>query len=196
MLKVLQPLTAQLAAFFKARPQVVIGNGLYAGAVAQARLPVFYIDYGVRDEIGARFELLCLHVVMLVTALREDKAEIATETGQAVFDAFLQSLDDLLREQGVGDVSVPKKMKGIITNVYTRLKAWDDMWKDGADTAQQAQYLKDTVYAVYEDDAPIDNIEARVAALMDYVTVARAALKPADLIEGRAAWPVPAYSES
>jgi cytochrome b pre-mRNA-processing protein 3 len=188
MLKALQPLTGALSALFQARPQTLIGRTLYAGAVDQSRQVVFYTDYGVRDEIGARFELLCLHVAVMIAALR-GAGEAADDTAQTVFDAFMQGLDDTLREQGVGDVSVPKKMKKIITDVYSRLKVWDGMWKNEADAATQTAFIRDTVFAVGEDDAPIAHLEARAEALFVYLTQARTQLKAADLVAGEARWP-------
>src|SRR6185437_8695356 len=88
--------------FFKARPAKVMGERLYAACVSQARQPVFYLDYGIEDAIGARFEMLCLHVSLVVLALRavpagDSRHEQAHETGQALFDAFLGALDNTLR---------------------------------------------------------------------------------------------------
>jgi cytochrome b pre-mRNA-processing protein 3 len=196
MLKALSPLTqvvtGALSGLFRTRPQTLIGRGLYGECVRQSRQVVFYTDYGVRDEIGARFELLCLHVVVLVTTLRgqgEPVSEIAQETAQGLFDAFMQGLDDTLREQGVGDVSVPKKMKKIITDVYTRLKAWDDMWKEGADATTQIAYIRNTIFAISDDDAPIAQLEMRAEAMFVYLTQARAQLKASDLMLGQVNWP-------
>ncbi|MBW8881557.1 MAG: ubiquinol-cytochrome C chaperone, partial [Asticcacaulis sp.] len=136
-----------LKTLFKPRPAKATGDALYAACVTQSRLPRFYIDYGVADEIGARFELLTLHVIMVVTQLKSVATEQADDTAQALFDAFLLALDTTLREQGTGDLTVPKKMKGIGQVVYTRLKRWDDLWKAGEGEEAQAGYLARTVYA-------------------------------------------------
>jgi cytochrome b pre-mRNA-processing protein 3 len=197
MLKVLAPLTeavsgalcGALSGLFRTRPQTLIGRGLYGECVRQSRQVVFYTQYGVRDEIGARFELLCLHVVVLVTTLRGQGDEIAQETAQGLFDGFMQGLDDTLREQGVGDVSVPKKMKKIITDVYTRLKTWDEMWKAGADAATQTTYIRDTIFAVSDDDAPIAQLDVRADAMFVYLTQMRTQLKASALITGQVDWP-------
>jgi cytochrome b pre-mRNA-processing protein 3 len=194
MLKALWPLTGLIkpgllnTSLLKPRPQVLTGRALYAEAVNQARQPAFYLDYGVRDEIGARFELLCLHVILLITTLRGKGVE-ADEVGQAVFDGLMQGLDDTLREQGVGDISVPKKMKKIIQSVYTRLSVWDGFWTSGAENSEQSAYIRDTIYAIGDEDAPIEHIEARVAAMFDYVSRARQSLTSQALQEGQAAWP-------
>ncbi|ESQ75377.1 ubiquinol-cytochrome C chaperone family protein [Asticcacaulis sp. AC402] len=182
-----------LSNFFKPRPVKAIGNQLYAACVAQARLPRFYLDYGVADEIGTRFELLTLHVVMVVTRLKSEKTEQADDTAQTLFDAFLLALDSTLREQGTGDLTVPKKMKKIGQVVYTRLAKWDGLWRDGAGRDVQAGYIARTVYAGDEDgDEVASDIAGRKAAALGlYVDEARAALKIDELVAGRISWPVP-----
>ena len=188
---------------FKPRPVKLVGDALYAACVAQSRLPRFYLDYGVEDAIGARFELLTLHVVMVVTALKSgiDTAlkPQADDTSQALFDAFLLALDTTLREQGTGDLTVPKKMKTIGTVVYTRLGRWDELWKDVADRETQAAYLAATVFAGGEsDEGEVATVAVldRARALADYVADARAALSAAELLAGRAEWPEPADSRA
>lgn len=176
---------------FKPRPVKATGDRLYAACVTQARLPRFYLDYGVADEIGARFELLTLHVVMVVTRLKSEKTEQADDTAQALFDAFLLALDSTLREQGTGDLTVPKKMKTIGQVVYTRLAKWDEMWRDGADTQARADYVARTVYAGDDEEASQTG-HLKAGALADYIDNARTGLTMDDLLAGRIAWPEPA----
>jgi len=193
------PTLAQLKSFFKPRAVKRTGQMLYNACVEQARLPVFYLDYGVEDAIGARFELLTLHVIIVVTQLKtlaesDSRREQALETQQALFDAFLLALDSALREQGTGDLSVPKKMKHLGQVVYTRMKRWDDLWHEDAGLAEQADYAARTVFAgdAFEGDegeAPSRAIEADVFAA--YIQQARAALDIDALLRGQIAWPAP-----
>lgn len=129
-----------------------MGDKLYVALVNQSRIPVFYTQFGVADEIGARFELLTFHVGLIISCLKsvpksDPRCEQAAETAQGVFDAFLLALDSTLREQGTGDLTVPKKMKALGTIVYTRMKRWDDLWETGADKETQADYALRTIYA-------------------------------------------------
>lgn len=178
--------------FFKPRPVKAMGDQLYAACVAQARHPRFYTDYGVKDEIGARFELLTLHVVMTVSVLKSMATEQGDETAQALFDAFLLALDTTLREQGVGDLTVPKKMKTIGKVVYTRLDRWVTLWKEGAAVDAQLDYVVSTLYADDEDTAVTEVCPAKAQALTAYIALARASLVAEDLLKGHAAWPEPA----
>ena len=94
---------------------------LHDAAVAQSRMPAFYRDMGVPDSIEGRFELLTMHVILLLDRL---KAEPAIR--QSLFDTFVSDLDGALREMGVGDLSVPKRMKGLGGVFYGRAKAFED----------------------------------------------------------------------
>ncbi|ESQ78169.1 ubiquinol-cytochrome C chaperone family protein [Asticcacaulis sp. YBE204] len=172
----------------RARPTEKAGEALYALAVAQSRQVVFYTDYGVKDEIGARFELLVLHVVMLVDALKSDEPQ-RKETSQALFDALLLALDDTLREQGIGDLTVPKKMKKLAQQVYTRLVRWDEIWGEGGDDATQTDYILKTVYAQDEDEAIEPNAPLWAAALSAYITDVRRSVDVDELLAGHVNWP-------
>ncbi len=186
--------------FLKPRPAKAVGERLYAACVAQARQPVFYLDYGVEDAIGARFELLCLHVSLVVLTLRavpadDARHEQANETGQALFDAFLGALDNTLREQGVGDLTVPKTMKKLGVVVYTRMKRWDDLWQSDAGIAAQADYAARTVFAGSdlgeadsEEGARTIDITPAIQAFATYIDTTRRALTAAALIDGRSDW--------
>ena len=203
-------LLASLKSLFKPRPVKLTGAKLYAACVTQARLPIFYLDYGVEDAIGARFELLALHVILMVTRLKalsanDSRHEQAMDTSQSLFDAFLLALDSALREQGTGDLAVPKKMKRLGVIVYTRMKRWDDMWRDGSPLADQADYAARTIFAgsAYGDD--VDNVDdtvvggdvaARAEAFAVYVSAAHDALDMDSLLRGVVDWPVPAPLET
>ena len=104
---------------FRPRPRERLGEALYDLAVRQARDPAFYTTMGVADRIDARFELYTLHVLLLVMRLR-DQGEREAETAQLLFDTYVSALDHALRELGVGDISVGKKMRKLGEALYGR----------------------------------------------------------------------------
>lgn len=106
----------------KSRPDAA--DRLYAHAVAQARDPRFYAELGVADRIDARFELYVLHVQLLILRLQEHGEE-GRELAQRLFDVFVSALDNDLRELGVGDLSVAKKMRKLSEQVYGRMSAYE-----------------------------------------------------------------------
>lgn len=97
---------------------------LYVHAVNQARQPAFYTDMGIADRIDARFELYTLHVLLLYVRLRHQD-ERSAELAQKLFDHYVSSLDNALRELGVGDVSVGKKMRKLGEAVYGRMVKYE-----------------------------------------------------------------------
>lgn len=113
-----------LRKLFRQRPDERQGDALYAVAVEQARQPAFYTALGVADRIDARFELYTLHVLILFLRLKQDgeRGEVAA---QKLFDTYISSLDNTLRELGVGDVSVGKKMRKLGESLYGRMNAYE-----------------------------------------------------------------------
>ena len=109
---------------FRTRPRDRLGEPLYELAVRQARDPGFYTTLGVADRIDARFELYTLHVLLLVMRLR-DEGERGAEGAQALFDTYVSALDNALRELGVGDISVGKKMRKLGEAMYGRMTAYE-----------------------------------------------------------------------
>ena len=165
----------------KPRQAKVAGAELYASAVAQARRPQFYIDHRVPDTREGRFELYSLHIILLVDRLK-GQGEQAQETSQAAFDAYVRGLDDAFREIGVGDISVPKKMKKLGGAFYGRLKSYEAAFQTLPDRAELESLIGRTTP------------EADAAGLSAYIATARehlAAQPLDDLLSGRVAWPEP-----
>lgn len=170
--------------FFKPRASEQAGKALYAAAVTQSRQPVFYRDLGVTDDMGGRFELLALHVMLILERFK-GQGEAASETGQALFDTFVSALDNVLREQGVGDLAVARQMKKLGQHVYGRIQAYETAFS--ADDGEKA--LSGTlVRIVYAEQAPDT---ARLERLTTYVQQSRKALAEQslqDLLAGQVAW--------
>lgn len=176
---------------FAQRPAYAAGQALYAAAAAQARAPAFYLEGGVEDSIEGRFELYLLHVALLVNRLRGCGPR-AAETNQVLFDAFLKGLDDALREMGVGDLSVGKKMRRLGEAFYGRAKGYAAALA-ADDGAELEALVARTVYAERDDS------DVRAAPLASYVARAAATLaaQPVDaLLAGEARFPAFASEEN
>jgi cytochrome b pre-mRNA-processing protein 3 len=94
----------------------------YAAAVAQARLPAFYTAYGVPDTLDGRFEMITVHVFLILHRLRN--ADETEPFRQALFDLLFADMDRGLREIGVGDLSVGREVKRMATGFYGRAAAY------------------------------------------------------------------------
>ncbi len=115
---------ARLNARRRARRETgAVAARLYTAAVAQARAPAFY-EAGVPDTIDGRFDLLMLHLFLLMRRLRRDGAPGAALT-QALFDTAFDDMDRTLREMGVGDLGVPRRIKAMARAFYGRAAAYD-----------------------------------------------------------------------
>lgn len=164
---------------FRPRSSGLEAEHLYAQAAQQARRPDFYTRLGVEDRIDARFELYTLHILLLVMRLR-DEGERGAELGQALFDSYVSALDNTLRELGVGDLSMSKKMRALGQSLYGRMTAYEAPLRT-EDAAGLAPALARNVYADADDGA----------ALADYAIRARRMLAQqsfAAVVKG-AAWP-------
>jgi cytochrome b pre-mRNA-processing protein 3 len=96
---------------------------IYGMIVAQAREPAFYASQHVPDTVNGRFDMLLLHLWMVLRQLRA--VEDGEAPAQALFDHFCGDMDDNLREMGVGDLTVPKRMQAFGEAFYGRTAAYD-----------------------------------------------------------------------
>jgi cytochrome b pre-mRNA-processing protein 3 len=171
-----------IARLFAGRTALTAGRQLYLQAVEQARTPLFYRHWGVPDTADGRYELYSLHVILLLHRLKNE-GSVAQETGQGLFDAYVKSLDDAMREAGVGDLSVGRKIRNLGAAFMGRIKGYDAAFAALPDTGELRSLIARTTY---EGD------EAAAAPLTAYAAQANAGLagQPIrELLKGRAAWP-------
>jgi cytochrome b pre-mRNA-processing protein 3 len=117
------PIKPMILKRFRAIPENRSIRDLYGAIVAQARSVAFYTDYGVPDTVLGRFDLIVLHLVLLLARFDRDGASVRG-VGQKLFDLFCSDLDANLREMGVGDLAVPKRMRGFGEAFYGRQAAY------------------------------------------------------------------------
>lgn len=159
-------------------------SGLYGTIVAQARMPGFYRDYAVPDMLKGRFELIVLHLTVLLDRFAQEPA--LRDLGQAVFDLFCQDMDHNLREMGVGDLAVPKEMRRIGEAFYGRAEAYRAALATADDRAL-AEALARNIY-----EAAVSPPAARLAAYMREAVRDLAAQDSAHLAAGHLRFPEPA----
>lgn len=135
----------------KETKQERVADQLYNIIVKQAREPIFYLDYKIPDSVNGRFELILLHNYLLFYRLREEDEQVR-EYGQAVFDRFFKDMDHSLREIGIGDLSVPKKIKKMAQAFYGRVEAYDTGREEGRE--QLASALSRNFFPEEEGEQP------------------------------------------
>ncbi|HUA77229.1 MAG TPA: ubiquinol-cytochrome C chaperone family protein [Acetobacteraceae bacterium] len=109
---------------FRRRRYERAGFSLYARAVVAARAPFLYRDLGVPDTLDGRFDLVGLYAFLLVRRLEAEPPE-GHHLAQAVFDAMFSDMDVTLRELGVGDLSVGKRVKAMWEAFHGRARAYE-----------------------------------------------------------------------
>jgi cytochrome b pre-mRNA-processing protein 3 len=117
-------------------PQRGTIEAIYGMIVTQAREPLFYRDLGVPDTVNGRFDLLVLHLWMVLRRLKS--AAGGAGLSQTLFDRFCDDMDGNLREMGVGDLTVPKRMQAFGEAFYGRAAAYDLALAEGAEPLAQA----------------------------------------------------------
>ena len=169
-----------LQRLFRPRAARQTGATLYEAVTRQARQAALYTSLGVPDTVEGRFELYNLHVVLLLHRLKGLDGQ-AGEVSQALFDAYVLSLDDALREMGVGDLSVGKKMRKLGEAFYGRAKSYDSALCADGDELQAL--VGRTLFA----DAP----DGDLAAMVGYIRRTKASLAAQPLeavLAGDPAW--------
>ena len=174
-----------LKRLFKPRPVQAAGQALYAQTVTQSRQPTLYADLGAPDTVEGRFELYSLHVYLILERLK-GQGEAAADAAQSLFDTYVSALDHALREMGVGDMSVGKKMRKLGEAFYGRVASYEEALAALPDTAALDALLARTVYEGAD--------ATRLPDLRAYVLKQRAALQSQSvdgLVAGQVAWAAP-----
>jgi cytochrome b pre-mRNA-processing protein 3 len=159
---------------------------LYGAIVAQARSPAFYRGYGVPDTATGRLEMILLHTLLFCR--RAGAAAAGSQPlAQNVFDRFCQDMDGNLREMGVGDLAVPRKMQEIGEAFYGRAAAYEAPLATG----DQAALAKALLRNVFSGAAEHEGGARRLAAYIIAVGRALALQEDAGIVEGQIEFPDP-----
>jgi cytochrome b pre-mRNA-processing protein 3 len=158
---------------------------LYGAIVAQARQAAFYQSYGVPDTANGRLEMIVLHAVAVLARLEAEDGP-NRRLGQALFDHFCADLDANLREMGVGDLGVPKKMKAIGEAFYGRKRAYEAALAASGNVELAAALARNVHGAAGDPGAE------SLAAYLRETTRTLAAVDAAALLRGAIVFPDPA----
>lgn len=113
-----------LESLFGRDPGAEVATALYEAVVAQARQPAFYLHCGLPDSLDGRFEMIALHSFLVLRRLRALGPE-AEAIAQSFVDTLVLDLDRSLREMGVGDLGVGKRVQRMAAGFHGRITAYD-----------------------------------------------------------------------
>lgn len=147
-----------VARWFRKDPVQSQAETLFEALNAAARRPPFFVEGAAPDTIDGRFELLAVHIYLAIRRLRVD-APASDRLSIALQEAFFRRLDHALRELGVGDLSVGRKIRGLAEAFYGRAGAYEK-----AIVASGSDLAIALARNVYESDDP-----DRAGLLANYV---------------------------
>jgi cytochrome b pre-mRNA-processing protein 3 len=157
----------------------------YEAIVAAARQPVLFSDWQVPDTPLGRFESLSLHMILFLH--RTKAAETGLKAlGQEVVEEFFKDVDHSLRELGIGDTSVPKRMKKLARMFYGRAAAYDSGLESG-DSGALAAALERNIFPEGPQWAHAPKMATHVMAIAKSL----AAQGAADILAGNINFPKP-----
>lgn len=151
---------------------------LYVTLVEQSRDPAFYLRCGVPDTLDGRFDMIVLHAFLVLDRLR-GQGRRAEAFAQALFDHMFADMDVNLREIGVGDLSVGKKVKQMAQAFYGRARAYEEGLAAGGDDTLVAALRRN----LYRSTSP-DRFHVGLVAAYLRREAARLATTPTDDILG------------
>ncbi len=94
---------------------------IYGSIVAQARRPAFYQGFAIPDTPEMRYELLVLHMVLVLERLRsKNDPQAGGPLARGLVEAFVRDLDGSIREMAIGDTKVPRQVRKAAGGLYDR----------------------------------------------------------------------------
>lgn len=148
-----------------------IAGRLYSAVVGQARLPAFYRELAVPDTLDGRFDLIVLHLYLMANRLKGE-GETAQQLQQRLMETFFADMDQSLREIGIGDLSVGKRIGEMADAAYGRIRVYDEAVEGGEEAVASALSRN-----VYRRDGTAEG----AARLARYVLQQHAHLKTVDV---------------
>tara|TARA_B100000123_G_scaffold92140_1_gene66954 strand:+ start:1358 stop:1915 length:558 start_codon:yes stop_codon:yes gene_type:complete len=146
---------------------------LYTAMVTQARQPDFYAKLGVPDTMEGRFDLILVHAFVLFRRLKSDEGD--KDLAQNIFDVMFADLDQNMREMGIGDVGILKRIRKMSESYHGRIVAYEEGVQSGA--AELAAALNRNLYA----DTEVS--DEQLMAMVGYVHDALASLAKQPILD-------------
>ena len=165
-----------------ARSEKEAAERIYFAALAAARQPYFYLRCGVPDTLQGRFEMVALNLFPVLHRLTQDPGD-DPELARRVAESLVDDMDGALRDVGVSDTKVPKRMKTLYGSFAGRIAAYGQALAEGEEALAAA---------IARNVFPNGGEAAHVSALSRYVTAAVGEIRAADPVAlRRGALPFP-----
>jgi cytochrome b pre-mRNA-processing protein 3 len=156
----------------------------YERVMQASREPALYAEIGVPDTIDGRLEMLTLHLFLLMRRMKPHP-ELG-DLAQDIVDLAFSHLDRTLRETGVGDLSVPKKMKALAKRFYGRIAAYD-----GPVTQGNHVELEEALGRIVFDATTHEPDIGRLATYVFHAAAHLESVPDDELLRGNVTFPAP-----
>jgi cytochrome b pre-mRNA-processing protein 3 len=166
----------------RARRRRIAAEQIYAASVAAARRPALYMDLGVPDTPDGRFEMLVLHLFPVLNRLVHDPGD-DPDLARVIAESFVAHLDDSFRESGVGDMSVPRRMRTAYGVFARRLSAYREAFHAGEEALASA-----IAHSVFSG-TPATADPARLAAYLSAASLQLRSAVYVELLRGEVSFP-------
>ncbi len=178
-----------LSRIFGRKKDDAAAHQLYAILAEQARRPVFYRDGGVPDSLDGRFDMLALHLFLVLRRLSSKlTSDGDDDLAQQLFDVMFGDMDRSLREMGVGDLTVGKRIRTMSEAFYGRVEAYENGLQASDNDSRLMAALERNLY---RGNAPERAKLARMAAYMREVADSLAKQASDDFLAGKLSFTAP-----
>jgi len=154
MLKILSRITGSH------RAEIKDAKRIYKKIMLQSRKPDFYGENLCADSTDGRMEILCLHLSTVMYVLR-NHGETGAKLNQSIYDVMIDDFDIALREEGLSDTGVSRRIKPLAKMFFTRAKQYTDAF----DNSENDQNALSTLINSY-----VCKSEENADAFVDYIT--------------------------
>lgn len=157
--RLLAPLLDQIDGGARARNGAAVG-GLFTAIVGRAREPAFYNALAVPDTLDGRFEMVALHLLLVMRRLKGQGAE-AGKLSRRLYETMVDDFEKSLLEMGAGDSGIARRVKTMARGMAGRIRAYDEALAD-SDGGRLEVALDNNLYGTV-DPVP-DGVLATMAA--------------------------------
>lgn len=161
-------------------------RSLYGSIVTRARQRVFYEAWGVPDTLQGRFEMVVLHLALVLGRLRPEGAD-GERLARALNEEFVIDVDDCMREMTFGDLRVPREMKRATAALFDRHNVYLAALRAPGRAALRNAIAGELAYL--DKGGALD--AARLADDAHAVAAALAGQPREEILGARLAWPDP-----
>jgi len=115
-------------------PAMEDASRIYKALMSQARQMAFYGEGKAPDNYDGRIDVLTLHIAVILETL-SNHSEQGERLSQAIFDVMRDDFEIAMREEGLSDTGIKRRIKPMMQLFYTRVKAYVEALK--SETAEE-----------------------------------------------------------